>query len=196
MHWARPAGAHHRESIGQRFNQILYLADAPGFLDHGREHRRHVAVVAIVVLQGAGVELVCRHLPGDDEECRAVIEGVGHRDHQIHGARAGGRIDRQRLPGKAIIDIGHETGRLFYSGRDVAYAVGLLVQAVEQADGAVSGITEDVGYFLFDQVLGDDIGAAHLVGAGRVGGSPRLRRWRGIAGCRRAARLGGAAEVA
>jgi hypothetical protein len=32
----------------------------------------------------------------------------------------------------------------------------------------MSGIAEDVGDFLLDQILGDDVGAAHLVGSGGV----------------------------
>jgi hypothetical protein len=150
MRWARPAGAHHREGVGQRLDEVLDLADAPGFLDDRREHRRHVAVVAIIVLQRAGVELRRRHLPGDDEEGRAVIEGVGDRDHQVHRAGAGRGVDRQRLAGEAIIDVGHEAGRLLDARRDVADAVGLLVDSIEEPDRAVAGVAEDEGDLLLD----------------------------------------------
>ena len=180
VHRARPAGAHQRKGIRQRLDQVFHLADAPRLLDDGVEYVGDVAVIAIIVLQRAAAELGGGHLSGDDEEGRAVVKGVGHRDHQVHRPRPGRGIDGQRLAGQAEIDIGHEAGGLLDARRDMADAVGVLVDAVEQADGAMPGIAQDERHFFLDQIFGDDVCAAYLVAGAalRVG---RLRRGRGRA---------------
>ena len=163
VHRAGPAGAGQLEGLGQELPEILDRMGLVAALgDHLRDAREVRLVVAVLLLQRPGVVLVGCDLARDPDERRRVVERVRHRDREQHRPRARGRVHGDHLPGGPEVGIGHIAGAGLDPREDDLDLVLAVVDAVEQADGAVARVAEQVRHLLPDQVLDDEVASAHL----------------------------------
>ena len=155
----------------------LPLRNAP------RDPREVGRVVAVLLLERAAVELRGRDLARDRDERGGVEEGVPHRDREQHRAGTGRGVDGDRDPGGAEVSVGHVAGGRLDPRPHQLDVVLAVVDAVQQPDGTVPGVAEDVGRLLLDQVVDDQVAAAHLAHAlsSPVGAPGTLRRRRCLA---------------
>ena len=163
VHGAGAAGARELERLRQELAEVLdaLRLEAP-LRDHLRDRREVGLVVAVFLLERAGVVLVRRHLAGDRDERGRVVERVAHRDRQQHRAGPGRGVDGDHLAGGAEVRVGHVPGRGLDPREDDLDVVLMVVDAVEQADRPVPGVAEHVRDLLLDQVLDDEVAATHL----------------------------------
>jgi hypothetical protein len=123
--------------------------------------------MAVQFLEGTAIELVGRDVAGDGKERDRIEKGVAETDRQVGRARAAGGEGRRRLAGDTIIDVGHEAGDALVVDGDRGNLVGALVEGVDEADVAVPAEPEDVGHFLADEIVDDDLATVEDVGSGR-----------------------------
>src|SRR5690606_19533345 len=119
--------------------------------------------VHVQLLERPAVELLRRHVGRDGEDGRAV--GLG--DRQPHDLVAGTGPRRGKCRGDLMGDaeeaVRHVDSRLFVARRDHLDLVLHLVEAVDEAHGAMAAHAEDVGDLLPYKCLGD-VGATLLLG--------------------------------
>src|SRR5439155_15249501 len=130
-------------------------------------------VVAVLLLERAGVVLVRGYLPGDGDEGGGVVERVAERDGEQHRPRAGRGVDGDQLAGGPEVGVRHVPRRRLNAWEDDLQLVLVVVHAVEQADRPVPGVAEQVRHLFLDQVLDDEVTAAdfrHLASLYRVRG--------------------------
>ena len=183
VHRAGASGPRQLERLGQELAEVVdaLRLEAP-LGDHLRHAREVGLVVAVLLLEGARVVLIRRHLARDRDERGRVVEGVAHRHGQQHRAGARRGVDRDHLTRGAEVRVGHVAGRGLDPGEDDLDVVLVVVDAVEQPDSPVPGVAEHVGHLLLDQVLDDEVAATHLGHvcsplSGRS--SPTIRRFAG-----------------
>jgi hypothetical protein len=95
-------------------------------------------------------------LGGNDEERRALQEGVGHAVHQIGGAGPHGGQGHARLPGELARDARHDAGGVFVPGQQKCEAGA--VTGHHDLGNLASGQAEDAADPIGLQRRGDDFG--------------------------------------
>ena len=163
-HRARAPGHHGLPRLAHRERHHL----AARRLEHLLAIRAHGGrkvglIVAIEFLEGAAVELAGRHVAGHRHERHRIEKRIAERDRQIGRARPARGKCRGRLPGHAVIDVGHEAGDAFVVHRDGLDVVLALEQRVDELDIAVAAEAENVGDLLLDQIVDNDLGSVELV---------------------------------
>jgi hypothetical protein len=95
-------------AFGQELAEVV---DALRLVAPLRDHLGHARevglVVAVLLLERAGVVLVRRHLAGDRDEGGRVVERVPHRHGQQHRAGARRGVDGDHLADARKYGVGH-----------------------------------------------------------------------------------------